>query len=556
MAWAMPRRVGAAALLGVAIGALGVQGYSRSRIAPSLAARSRANDTPVLAHVAGGGPYGGRVASLVVARTRPATPYVSVIGGGVYRSTDRGETWQPADRGLPARVGCDLVADPVDGDTLYAACDDGLFKTIDGGGLWRQLDVDNAVAPVISAADPQVLDVGTLHSRDGGRTWAVRPRADGASPRRMPEGGVSDRRSDDAGTVVYGRQGDGLVRSDDGGRTWRPLPLDWSPFGLWTYAVDSGDPQVIYLGTWDGPYVSLDGGQTWRLATRGLTRAAATIAVHEGPRSTVFAAVGADVLESGDGGATWAAVHGDGFPGGAEARSVASDGAGGVRLRAGARSFRLMAGETEWAEEDAAADGAPGAIRPATLPSGVTPTAVVSVGTDPRHLVAGIGGLKALVAGRGSSLWRSLDGGATWTLTRTGTAGPTVQCCALLRDPHAAGTVFAVETGMTIGGGGAELLRSVDAGATWRAVGWFQGGVSLVPTRPATLLAQPYQGAFVRSTDGGATWTPAHIGLPADAAVTHVAFDRRRPATVFAATESRGVYRSDDAGVSWTPAGY
>jgi photosystem II stability/assembly factor-like uncharacterized protein len=302
--------------------------------------------------------------------------------------------------------------------------------------------------------------------------------------------------------------------------------------------------------------VSLDGGQTWRLATRGLTRADATIAVHEGLRTTVFAAVGAEVLTTGDGGATWSAVSGHGFPDGAEARSLASDGAGGVRLRAGPRSFRLMAGGTGWVEEDAAAESAPGVTQLATLPAGVAPTAVIPVGPDPRHLVAGIGGLKALVGGSRSSLWRSLDGGATWTLTRTGTAGPTVQCCALVRDPNDADTIFAVETGMVIGGGGAELLRSKDAGVTWTAVGWFQDAVSLVPTRPSTLLGQRFDGGLTRSTDGGTTWTPAHTGLPPSVAVTHVAFDRRRPATIFAATAGRGIYRSEDAGVSWTPTGY
>jgi photosystem II stability/assembly factor-like uncharacterized protein len=186
----------------------------------------------------------------------------------------------------------------------------------------------------------------------------------------------------------------------------------------------------------------------------------------------------------------------------------------------------------------------------------VTPTAVVSVGTDPRHLLAGIGGLQALVKGAGSSLWRSLDGGATWALARQGTFGPTAQCCGLLRDPSAPDTLYAVESGMVIGGGGAELLRSTDAGATWSKAGWFQGAVSLVPTKPTTLLGQPYQGGLARSIDGGTTWTPAHAGLPSGDAVTHVTFDRRRPTTLFAATASRGIYRSEDAGVSWTPAGY
>jgi photosystem II stability/assembly factor-like uncharacterized protein len=646
----MAARIGSATLLSAALAGLSLEGYSRSRLAPMPSTRSRANDTPVLDHVAGGGPYGGRVTSLAVARTQPATAFVSLMGGGVYRSTDLGETWQPADRGLPASIGCDLTADPVDAGTLYAACIEGLFKTVDAGGSWRQLDVDHPDAPVVAAADPRVLYDGALRSRDGGRRWAMaasnhaslchdgtlivdasdaeslfcvtedglmssRSGGDrwtrvpspagvdlssllavpGAADRllastddgdvyaitnrgatwtplgRVPGGSVDDLRSDDSGTVVYAKQGDGLVRSADGGRTWHALPVAWSQVGLWTYALDPRDPQVVYVGTWDGPFVSLDGGYTWQLRVRGLTRAAATIVVHEGARSVLFAAAGIDVLTSDDGGTTWAGVHDSAFPDRVEARSLASDGVGGVILRAGSRAFRLKAGATAWVDHVRPDDveQRPGAATPfhyspdggttwqtVSSPSGVVPSAVAQVGRDPRHLVAAIGGLPALVGGSRSSLWRSVDGGGTWVLTLAPPVGPVAHCCALLRDPNETDTLYAVLTGMVVGGGGAEVLRSDDAGVTWTPAGWLTSDVAVVPTRPTTLLGQHYQLGLVRSADRGATWTASTPGLPDDVDVTNFAFDRRRPTTIFAATGSRGIYRSEDGGVSWTPTGH
>jgi photosystem II stability/assembly factor-like uncharacterized protein len=419
-----------------------------------------------------------------------------------------------------------------------------------------------------STADGQVYAI-----TNRGATWTLLG--------HMPGESVTDLRADDSGTIVYGSQGDRLIRSADGGRTWHALPVTWPQFLPWTYGIDPRDPQVVYVGTRDGPHVSLDGGYTWQLSTRGLTRAAAAVVVQQGSPSVLFAAVGADVVASDDGGTTWSGVHDDAFPDRVDARSLASDGAGGVRLRAGGRTFRLRAGATAWAE-DAGPDGAQPTIRPATprdalpgsqaqfdytldggatwhtasSPAGVTPYAVVTVGSDPRHLVAAIGGLEALVKRGRSSLWRSVDGGGTWALALAPDFGPVAHCCALLPDPNEAHTLYAVLRGMVIGGGGAEVLRSVDAGVTWTAAGLFEGAVTIVPTRPTTILAQHYQRGLVRSSDGGATWTPSNAGLPPGVRVDRVAFDRRRPTTMFVATASRGIYRSEDVGVSWTPTGH
>ena len=358
------------------------RGISELRLPPTPATRSRANDTPVLDHVAGGGPYGGQVTSLAVARTLPSR--LRVLAGRRGLPIDRpgrdvaaGRLGVAGERRLRPHRG------PGGRRPLFAVCDDGLFKTVDAGGLWRQLDLDNPGAPVIAAADPRVLYDGALRSRDGGRRWSmaaspndaprchqgtlvVDPRdaeslfcvtEDGLMSSRsggerwmlvpgpagvelsgllaapgapdwllastddgpvyaitnrgatwtplghVPGGDVSDLRADDSGTIVYGVQGDGLVRSGDGGRTWHARPLDRPPFSLWTYAIDPRDPQVVYVrDVGRSCYVSLDGGYTWQLRARGLTRAAATVIVHEGPRSALFAAVGADVLTSDDGG--------------------------------------------------------------------------------------------------------------------------------------------------------------------------------------------------------------------------------------------------------------
>jgi photosystem II stability/assembly factor-like uncharacterized protein len=64
--------------------------------------------------------------------------------------------------------------------------------------------------------------------------------------------------------VVYVGAGDGVYRTDDGGTSWRRLP---TPAGLqiWSVAIDSSNPRVVYAGTSPvGILKSEDAGESWR----------------------------------------------------------------------------------------------------------------------------------------------------------------------------------------------------------------------------------------------------------------------------------------------------
>ncbi len=61
----------------------------------------------------------------------------------------------------------------------------------------------------------------------------------------------------------------GVMRSADGGRTWRIL-TGWDETEPKALALDPSDPDVVYAGLPDGFVVSRDGGQSWRRAERGL----------------------------------------------------------------------------------------------------------------------------------------------------------------------------------------------------------------------------------------------------------------------------------------------
>jgi hypothetical protein len=159
-------------------------------------------------------------------------------------------------------------------------------------------------------------------------------------------------------------------------------------------------------------------------------------------------------------------------------------------------------------------------------------------------------------------LYRTTDGGATWQLLGTEMAGFRVK--EVLPTTVITGTGQLILVATTDGGG---LFRSVDGGASFTqgATGLPPGSVSSLivdPNNPSTFFAAvPGQGIF-RSTDGaGATWTQVTTGIPA-AALTgsstieltaHGAGGTVLFAGVASGSTLNGVFTSTDNGGNWTP---
>jgi photosystem II stability/assembly factor-like uncharacterized protein len=140
--------------------------------------------------------------------------------------------------------------------------------------------------------------------------------------------------------------------------------------------------------------------------------------------------------------------------------------------------------------------------------------------------------------------WTSLlDGGPVW---------------ALAAHPTRRGWLFA---GTKTNG----VLRSTDGGATWQPAhrGMYNAWVrafAFDPTHPGVIYAGLQGGppAVYKSTDGGNSWRSAGAGLPSN--VRSLAVDPRRPRTIYAASdfpgpEAPGLFRSTDGGASWSVRG-
>ena len=144
----------------------------------------------------GPGNVGGRTRALAIRPDDPNTMYAGATGGGIWKTTDRGESWKPLSDFLPS-IGISTIAmDPKNPDTLYAGSGEwytgstrgdsirgaGIYKTKDGGVTWDLLGGTKTtsfyyvnkivVSPVDSNHIYAATYGGVWRSLDGGETWS------------------------------------------------------------------------------------------------------------------------------------------------------------------------------------------------------------------------------------------------------------------------------------------------------------------------------------------------------------------------------------------------
>src|SRR5262249_24543976 len=124
----------------------------------------------------GTGPAGGPIRAILVEDpTSPITVYVGTLGGGVFKTTNAGDTWAASGLdGLKIRA---LVRDPTPPATIYAgvendpaAASGGVFSSQDGGTTWTPIDTGLTNKKVQALA----LDGSTLYAgTDGGGVFQL-----------------------------------------------------------------------------------------------------------------------------------------------------------------------------------------------------------------------------------------------------------------------------------------------------------------------------------------------------------------------------------------------
>ena len=444
---------------------------------------------------------------------------------GVYKSTDNGLSWVPANAGIERASISDII---VSGPNVLAAAKSScatylnIFKSTDNGATWsgtsglagkvaHSFVIKGASVWATFAALPN--ESGIARSTDNGNTWQVVP----SIITNAGEAIVSDnaiivaednfiwRSTDDgmswdvveqfaltgigsfakAGTKLFGAARSGIQTSTDNGASW-----NFEPFsdGANSFASNGS---TIYLGSNSKVFKSTDLGATWLDMSVGLGNGGIEALFYDG--STLFAGTPAD--------------------------------ASGI--------YRSTNGGKNW---DPAATG---------LPGGKTIRSLISLGA---YVFAGT---------EGDGIYRSSDHGNTWTKTDVNNS--------LLA--HQLVFAFCTKDNALYAGADNGIYKSTDGGATFqRMLNGFPPNINVYAwsitasggnvVAAVTVLFSPsdaLDGIFY-SPDNGNTWHQATVPIE-PTAVTAVASDGSSLAyaALFGQSSSvKGLYKSTDAGVTWS----
>jgi photosystem II stability/assembly factor-like uncharacterized protein len=448
---------------------------------------------------------------------------VNRANGGLYRYSDSGVAWTPLVVKAPDAFAIEVKNFAGDDSALYVG-GKGLLKSLDGGTTWK--DLSNG----LFANHPQPHNpsghVRSLLAGNGGLYAGV----EGAVYRSVDGGSTFSPLLVTDSTTAFSflaLAGDALLAGTMGGGLWR-IPLDSSPpsriegFPDILYSLHASD-SAIFAGTSEGVLRSDDGGKTW--STKNLGIRAYNVGALAAKNGTLHAAGGtiSGITRSLDNGLTW--EPGVGLPEAPWRGSLTWNG-NTLFAPSAHQSNRIYASEDggmHWTT----LTGIPDSLVVESLAAwaGSLYATTYHTGTHAYAL------LRSEDQGRS---WRPasepIDGGKRW-ITSVAFGGSWIHVgtdSGYFRIEAATGKVkayrldafyvqkmFAWEGGLLAYAAGSDIRRSLDQGLTWEkavVAAPMENYVTAFAGNAQAVYAGTYGSGIHRSTNGGASWEPFAAG--------------------------------------------
>lgn len=461
-------------------------------VIPTLSARA-ANDSWERLPIYGGTVY----CSLEDGQTL----YAGTEGGGVFKTTDNGVTWQNVS-GILSGSGFSSGAGNIYelclfNNAIYAATATGIFVTSDGGGSWAKVFEDSLASATmcVYGGNLYIGSHASLLISSDGASWTEEQITGYDSINAL----VTD------GTALYAGCGPGAYVLNDGTGVWDVVGNN-SPTNVTSIAFHGGELYLVGGFPTSNVY-KYDGSTAWTAISGGTIADGLLEAFLYSDGTTLWVASTTGVVAF-DGTSTWTAMNN-----GLRSTNINTIITFGGELFAGTMYSGVYKSSDNGANWSTFNNG----IMAQTVQGLIYHDGVLYAGT----LFNGV--------------QKSTDDGLTWVDASTGLSGNALNV-----------TVLCIHNGVVFVGTDDGVYKTTDGGVTWLPTGLLGfKTTSLVSSGGALLASSMYETTFYLSTDNGNGWnTNSFVSKPANAGSAN--------GELFVCTSDGNIYKSSDHGSSWT----
>jgi photosystem II stability/assembly factor-like uncharacterized protein len=465
----------------------------------------------------------GTINQVIHDSNQPSGPrLLAVTATGLYQMPDQGsQSWQLIGY-FPSRI---LLIQPDDGVYYVATYTQGLLVSLNGTYDWKPLNKGLQNLFIGAMASPRFSDGIAIYAGSDHGIYTI----NGLSPSWVPSSNFFETifeitpHPTDSQTVFAGTERSGVWKSQDQGNTWQRKSKGMQSPQVASIERSPVAPSTLWAGALAGLYFSRDNGASWTPATQVPITSIRAVAVDPARSGVVLAGTSdGQVWASYDDGNLFRRVQGLPTAAVSQLKITSVNGFPVIYALVGGQLYVSTDDTFSWF----------------SVTSTITAT-VYSADVDPSNS-------SILYIATNNGLFKTTDGGVSWTISGNGMQEPFVLSVAI--DPFDPVTVFAATS--------AGVYRSADAANTWQSIsGSLPAGpvdrLEYDPTTPGRIYALVRGLGVYASEDNGDDWSQRNNGLPFSEAIS-VSADPIQPGTIYAGTNLQGIFLSSDGGVDWT----